>query len=69
MYSDVIELERILYYWPFMGGGGGHYVTVGFPSPVMRSFDVFFDVSLSKWLRNNREKGELRCIDAHFILL
>ena len=33
----------------------------GFPPqrPVARSFDVFFDLRLKKWLRNNRDDGDL----------
>ena len=44
-------------------------VTVGFPSqsPVMRSFDVFFDLRLNKLLRgNSRAAGNLRRHRAHY---
>ena len=43
-------------------------VTGEFPAqrPVTRSFDVFFDLCLDKWLRNNREAGDLRRHRAHY---
>ena len=34
--------------------------------PVMRSFDVFFDLRLNKRLLNNREAGDLRRNQAHY---
>ena len=34
--------------------------------PVTRSFDLFFDLCLNKWLRNNREAGDLRRYRAHY---
>ena len=41
---------------------GNSPVTGEFPAqrPATRSFDVFFDLCLSKRLRNNREFGDLR---------
>ena len=47
---------------------GNSPVTSEFPSqrPVMRSFDVFFDLRLNKWLRNYRDAGDLRRHGAHF---
>ena len=33
---------------------------------VTRSFDVFFDLRLNKWLSNNREAGDLRRYRAHY---
>ena len=35
-------------------------------SPVMRSFDVFFDLRLINDWVNNSEAGELRCHRAHY---
>ena len=34
--------------------------------PVMRSFDVFFDLRLNKLLSTNREAGDLRRHCAHY---
>ena len=43
-------------------------VTGGFPSqrPVTRSFEVFFDLPLSKRWANNRDAGDLRRHRAHY---
>ena len=34
--------------------------------PVTRSFDVFFDLHLDKWLISNREAGDLRRHRTHY---
>ena len=34
--------------------------------PVTRSFDVFFDLRLNKWLMNNREAGDLTRYRGHY---
>ena len=47
---------------------GNSLVSVEFhsQSPVTRSFDVFFDLSLNKRLGKNREAGDLRRHRAHY---
>ena len=47
---------------------GNSPVTDEFPSqrPVMRSFDVFFDMRLNKRLNNNSETGDLRRNRAYY---
>ena len=47
---------------------GNSPVTGEFPSqrPVMRSFDVFFDLRLNKRLSNHREADDLRRYCAHY---
>ena len=42
--------------------GPGEFPAQG---PVTRSFDVFFDLRLKKWLINNREAGDWRRYRAH----
>ena len=34
--------------------------------PVTRSFDVFFDLRLNKWLSNNCEAGDVRRYGGHY---
>ena len=47
---------------------GNSPVPVEFPAqrPVTRSFDVFFDLRLNKWLSKNRKAGGLRRCHAHY---
>ena len=48
---------------------GNSPVTSEFPAqrPVMRSFDVFFDLHLNKRLsKNNHEAGDWRCHRPHY---
>ena len=47
---------------------GNSPFTGEFPAqrPVMRSFDVFFDLHLNERLANNREAGDLRRHRAHY---
>ena len=47
---------------------GNSPVTGEFPAqrPATRSFDVFFDLRLNKWLINNIEAGDLRRHRAHY---
>ena len=47
---------------------GNSPVTGEFPSqrPVTQSFDVFFDLCLSKRWVNNQDAGDLRCHHAHY---
>ena len=47
---------------------GNSPVTGEFPAqrPVMRNFDVFFDLRLNEGWVNNREAGDLRRHSAHF---
>ena len=47
---------------------GNSLVTGEFPAqrPVVRSFDVFFDLYPNKRLSNNREAGDLRRYRAHY---
>ena len=47
---------------------GNSSVTCEFPSlrPVMRSFDVFFDLRLDKRLSNNRDAGDLKRHRGHY---
>ena len=40
-------------------------VTGGFPSPVMRSFDVLFGVSRISCCTNRRVAGDLRYLNGH----
>ena len=49
-------------------GVGNSPVTGEFPSqrPVMRSFDVFFDLRLNKRLSKNRGAGDLKRSRAHY---
>ena len=48
-HDDVIKWKHFLRYWPFVRGihRSGEFPAQG---PVTRSFDVFFDLSLKKWL-------------------
>ena len=48
-HDDVIKLIHFPRYWPFVRGI--HRSTANSPQrPVTRSFDVFFDLHLNKWL-------------------
>ena len=50
----------------------GNSLVIGeFPSerPVMQSFDVFFDLCLTKRLRKQSEAGDLRCHRAHYDII
>ena len=48
--------------------GGNPPVTGGFPSerPVMRSFDVFFDLHLNKQMSKQKDAGNLRRHHVHY---
>ena len=52
VHCDVIKWKHFPRYWPFVQG----IVTGEFPAqrPVTRSFDVFFDLHLNKWLSQQR---------------
>ena len=62
-HDGAIKWKHFPRYWPFVRGI--HRVTGGFPSqrPVKRSFDVFFDLRLSKQLskQSRRRLFEGRC--------
>ena len=47
---------------------GNSLVTGEFSSqtPLMQSFDVFFDLRLNKWLVNNQDAGDLGCHHIHY---
>ena len=49
-HDDVIKWKQFLRYWPFVRGNS--LVPGEFPTqrPVTRSFDVFFDLRMNKWL-------------------
>ena len=55
LHDDVIKWKHFPHYWPFVWGihcVGNSPFPGEFPSqrPVTRSFDVFFDLRLNKWL-------------------
>ena len=56
--DDVIQWKHCPSYWPFVKG---------FPSkrPVTQSFDVFFDVRLKKWLRQQSRRRWFETHSAH----
>ena len=47
MHYDVIKWKHFLHYWPFLWPGTGEFPA---QRPVMRSFDVFFDLCPDKRL-------------------
>ena len=65
VHDDVIKWKHFPRYWPFVPGI--HRSTVNSPhkGPVMRSFDVFFDLKIISGWVNNREAGDLRRHRAH----
>ena len=49
-HDDVIKWKHFLRYWPFVRGIHRSLVNSPAQRPVKRSFDVFFDLCLIKWL-------------------
>ena len=52
---DVIKWKHFPHYWPFVRGIHQSLVDSSSQRPVTRSFDVFFDLCLNKWLGNRKQ--------------
>ena len=68
IHDDVIKWKHFPRYWTFVRYCGDSPVIGELPSqrPVMRSFDVFFNMRLYKRWVNNREASDLRRYRAYY---